>query len=461
MSTPTLTDVRAILERAMPVRGPGFELLLSGTEDDPSVFENPDGSWCMRVRLCILEDGGNIRDVKEQELFLLRPEDRTPERAPRVVAHLRGWLRALPAIGRARAHEIEMLMPHDLQMFEPLQDASLRTEDDFAKALEDPERVRRWLRESALSTLRDELSQWGLEGRAEEFEALARPAIRLGDPTRVYRPDEVEPDDDETDTEPTPVGATRIGGEPDLPPLVPWPSSGKRPMTFAAQLDLAELAQLPAARELPRDGLLSFFYNPFPETDFQSHIAYPVRVLYSPAGEMLERRATPPEGDRRPEISVAPRALANTMPPMESPFYEALLPIEKVMKFRGALAQQEPFEDPLAGLPQYAHSYSGDDDDGEERHQVLGYCHPFQGDPYVEAEVHAAGRNWDGWVEGSREAVETARRARRWRLLLQLDAMHERELLFEQDGGYLYFLIPEDALAERDWSRVWCVLQFG
>jgi uncharacterized protein YwqG len=32
-------------------------------------------------------------------------------------------------------------------------------------------------------------------------------------------------------------------------------------------------------------------------------------------------------------------------------------------------------------------------------------------------------------------------------------------LLLNQDCGYLYFLLPEDALAAHDWSRVWCVLQ--
>jgi hypothetical protein len=55
--------------------------------------------------------------------------------------------------------------------------------------------------------------------------------------------------------------ATRLGGNPDLPPGTPWPTfrdrGAKIPMTFVAQVDLGTLdANLCPA---PRTGLLSFF----------------------------------------------------------------------------------------------------------------------------------------------------------------------------------------------------------
>jgi hypothetical protein len=56
-------------------------------------------------------------------------------------------------------------------------------------------------------------------------------------------------------------GRSRFGGSPDLPPDVPWPTVDGVPATFLAQLDLAELPDVPLAAELPRSGLLSFFWD--------------------------------------------------------------------------------------------------------------------------------------------------------------------------------------------------------
>ena len=45
----------------------------------------------------------------------------------------------------------------------------------------------------------------------------------------------------------------------------------------------------------------------------------------------MGRRTTPPGGDLRPSISVTAHDLGEMLPPVESPFYEALLPVERVM----------------------------------------------------------------------------------------------------------------------------------
>lgn len=61
-----------------------------------------------------------------------------------------------------------------------------------------------------------------------------------------------------SDEVPAGVGASRIGGEPDLPEGAEWPVDGTTPMSFVAQFRLDELAQV-AASPLPAIGLLSFF----------------------------------------------------------------------------------------------------------------------------------------------------------------------------------------------------------
>jgi hypothetical protein len=87
---------------------------------------------------------------------------------------------------------------------------------------------------------------------------LARPALRM-----------VQVKADDADL---PIGASKVGGLPDLPPGFRWPPGGDcraiynddtggtdRLAGFMAQINLAEIADTQAARELPKAGLLSFF----------------------------------------------------------------------------------------------------------------------------------------------------------------------------------------------------------
>ncbi|MGC4117273.1 MAG: YwqG family protein [Myxococcales bacterium] len=416
---------------------------------------------------------GTLRDVKEQELPLV-PADRRGD-VERALAYVRGWVRSLAALVAARPGELDCLLPCDLLFPYALDDETLRTEDEFAAAFADPSRVRHWIDESAREEARESLAAWGIEDQADAFLALRRPGIAFEDHVEL-EPDAVESSeaDEEADGEadgeepeweeeraPWLPGATRFGGEPDLPASMPWPMSGGRPMTFAAQLDLDSLRGLAAAKELPQSGLLSFFYNAVPDRDFDKKIEYPTRVIHLATRDGLARRPTPPGGDRRPAFTAEPQGRKSTMPPVESPFYEALLPEERALAFRRSLVAAAKGEgsvvDPLPNLELFIQQWQDGDAEGE--HRVLGYCHPHQGDPYLEAEVYATAGNWKTWEEGSVGAIRTARAARRWRLLLQLTAMVNGKLLLEQDCGCIYFLIPEDALAKQDWGQVRLVLQ--
>lgn len=53
--------------------------------------------------------------------------------------------------------------------------------------------------------------------------------------------------------------ATRIGGDPALPPGAKWPSGKGGPLSFIAQLDLGAISKL--APGLPKKGLLAFFVD--------------------------------------------------------------------------------------------------------------------------------------------------------------------------------------------------------
>lgn len=357
----------------------------------------------------------------------------------------------------------------DLLFPEALDDLSLQTPDQFAAALADPRRRDAWFDQRLRADVLPWLERIGIADRLDEFLALPRPVVFLEDATRAEPRDDEYADDEYADPAPhdpdapaPPVGGTRLGGEPDLPPDLPWPSVDGVPLTFAAQLDLAELRPLRAARELPPEGLLSFFYEPLADVRDDVHVDHRSRVLHFPALADLRRRPTPPDGDPRPEYTVTPVG-GEIMPPLDSPFYEALLPEDRVAAFHRRLRDGvTPIADPLADLPallgEHPEWLAGQDD---PKHRVLGHCVTFQGDVYLEAEAAAARLPWQLPGPDTDAGIALSRRARRWRLLLQLSADGDGELLFNQDSGYVYFMIPEDDLAARRWDRVQVVTQFG
>jgi uncharacterized protein (TIGR02996 family) len=95
------------------------------------------------------------------------------------------------------------------------------------------------------------------------------------------------------------TGSSKFGGHPDLPAGVPWPACEKGPLGFLGQIALRDLENSQVARELPPDGLLSFFA--YQEDGYQPGVVDEVpgdtRVLYTPASRPLERQLPPPDLD--------------------------------------------------------------------------------------------------------------------------------------------------------------------
>ncbi len=91
----------------------------------------------------------------------------------------------------------------------------------------------------ATGGLRALLEENGLERVSKRILALAKPAVRLA----------LEPG------KKLPPGASRLGGAPDLPDGLEWPTADDEPLVFIAQIKLSELP--PSG--LPERGMLYFF----------------------------------------------------------------------------------------------------------------------------------------------------------------------------------------------------------
>ncbi len=58
-----------------------------------------------------------------------------------------------------------------------------------------------------------------------------------------------------------PLGASKFGGSPDVPLGFEWPLHDGFPLTFIAQVNMADAAPYDSAQQLPPTGLLSFFLD--------------------------------------------------------------------------------------------------------------------------------------------------------------------------------------------------------
>jgi len=253
------------------------------------------------------------------------------------------------------------------------------------------------------------------------------------------------------------LGATRFGGQPDVPSDFAWPTyrgespfdneAKDRPLTFLAQFNCEELAQCDMGRLLPDHGLLSFFY----ETDTQCWGYDPkdkgcARVYWFEDISALSAADFPADMEedfRFPMVKI--RLASKTSYPSWADFSE-VFPDE----------DDDAFDDAWEELT---------GEDGENRSQLLGWPDVIQNSMFEECDLVTQGyylgdaNGWSNIPEDVRkQAKETARD--RWMLLLQLDTVGygDFELMFG-DCGHIYFCITKEDLAARRFDRVWLILQ--
>lgn len=115
-------------------------------------------------------------------------------------------------------------------------------------------------------------------GLEKHFDAIAQRAVFLI-PTRV---DEAK----------LALGATKLGGHPDLEASAKWPRVRGEPLTFLAQLDLADYAPSLPKGALPTSGLISFFMGNVGGSERAGYCENAV-VLFTKPGAKLVRHEVP------------------------------------------------------------------------------------------------------------------------------------------------------------------------
>lgn len=257
------------------------------------------------------------------------------------------------------------------------------------------------------------------------------------------------------------LGATRFGGQPDVPPDFVWPTfEGRgyddvvknRPLTFLAQFNCEELAQYDTEHLLPDHGLLSFFY----EIDTQCWGYNPkdkgcAQVYWFEDTSVLSAADFPADMEANFKI---PITCIQMKQKRSFPQWEDFYKTEPEMEPEQYIPQLDKFEEAQKELG-IQESMNGS--------KLLGWSDMIQDSMPIDCELvtqgYYLGGGWEGIPEEvRRQAEETA--IERWILLFQLDTVEcsNFELMFG-DCGRIYFYIPKEDLLVHRFDRVWLMLQ--
>lgn len=296
--------------------------------------------------------------------------------------------------------------------------------------------------------LRQLISEYELDAYTDDIMDVAQPAIRINR-TRM------------ADDSMIAIGTSKLGGSPDVPPDFIWPEWNDIPLTFLAQIRLADIAAFDIENALPHTGHLYFFY----ETDEQPWGFDPkergfFQVLYI-ADELqpLNRSPHPVLLDEYRDSGAFAACAVSFSAQLTLPvlhYYErqagSMIPLDIPAELTMSDIEHDRYWDLHTKLTSE-----------EPRHRLLGFPDTIQGDMRAECQFVTHGVYMGGGSLSPSIRKELEPDIPDWRLLLQIDTDDGDDGFggIWGDAGMLYFWIRNQDLAARDFSKSWMILQCG
>jgi uncharacterized protein YwqG len=268
----------------------------------------------------------------------------------------------------------------------------------------------------------------GLSRLLKDINYLAQPSIRLYT-TAV-------------DESTLSIGTSKIGGLPDLPSGISWPTYKDLPQSFIAQIRLDDVRQYDVDKVLPEQGMLWFFYDAQQETfgaDPADRGGW--QVFFS--------------DDTHPSLQ---HTSAPTKLPADSQFHACSLRITseitlsqqpklEIPNFDWTKEEQQKYEQLLSTFPDSA-------DRALPHNRLLGNPDTIQDDMRSQCQLVSHGVT----DENDPRAAELSSGAKNWHLLFQVDSDEHAGMRWA-DNGLLYYWIEQADLAARRFDATWLVLQ--
>jgi len=238
------------------------------------------------------------------------------------------------------------------------------------------------------------------------------------------------------------VGASKLGGVPDLPPGTNWPIWKGLPQSFIAQIRIDDVRPYDTDGLLPQSGMLWFFYD----AQQQTFGADPAdlggwRVIFiagNPRG--LQRTPTPARLPASSQFKACAITFASEMTLSQQPKLE-------IPNLDWTDAEQKQYETLLSTFPNAA-------DRAMVHHRLLGHPDTIQDDMRLECQFASHG------VTDIRDprAAELSKGAMDWQLLLQIDSDEQAGMEWG-NTGMLYYWVQSAELQALRFDTTWLVLQ--
>lgn len=254
------------------------------------------------------------------------------------------------------------------------------------------------------------------------------------------------------------VYRSKFGGKPAVPAGFEWPrfdaenydgETANRPLSFLCQINLEEICSYDKENLLPKKGLLLFFYKQESmRWGFDPEDAGCSRVYYFEDVSQLAETDLP--DDMKDEYKVKEYDLSFAAKDSYPSF-------EELDCHSDVDCDWDDYDEAVEKKGYEIES---------ERHKLLGYADLVQGEMLTECERITRGlycgdhKSYVDTPEDVKEDISGA--ATDWVLLFQMASIQEDdyELMFG-DLGNLYFYIRKQDLKERNFDKVWLVLQCG
>ncbi len=233
------------------------------------------------------------------------------------------------------------------------------------------------------------------------------------------------------------------------------------PLAFVAQLDLATLSQQPGfPMLLPHHGRLLFFCDYWERPPgFDPHTAAGFRLIWDRTPlEQLERKPPPPALSARARerwnslfkpAAVTAHSVFTAIPPSDRSF-DAFAHGEDATSFWDEDSDETRYEEWLA-------RYGTPDSRDGLNHRLGGWPSPLQSGMQDQAQLASHGIDCgSGDAFNTPEARRLLKSAHRWRLVLQIGRDDPLGLL---PSGCLYVLMREQDMRARAFDKAWMVYQ--
>ncbi len=279
--------------------------------------------------------------------------------------------------------------------------------------------------------LRRLIHEYGLGAQEDEILRYARPSIRV----HTHR---VENEDD------LPVGASKVGGRPDLPVEMAWPTAHNHnsqedlSLWFVAQFNMADAKPSDEEDLLPSSGWLYFFIRPWDGLQDMGKVIY-----FDGDLSELERKSF---ADDIPEN--VPGEWGDRFDPCAVEF------VAEVNFDRFAADATDIFKsrssDPFDSLG-YAADYAQPPWDVN---RLLGTSYGDAWDFPMECQLLATGDS--PYHRSKEERAEAEKHKHEWQLLFEMSS-DDRAGMMWSDAGIVCWYIRMDDLLQRDFSKACAV----